>query len=217
MKTISLRNYDLIIFDCDGTLVDSEPISNKVIAEMITELGYPITAEASYQTFRGTSINTILEFIKDKTGRLPEFDFENVYRERMDIAFEKELKAIPGALEFLDNVQTNKCVASNGPQRKMKKSLGITGMIDHFKSEDIFSAYDIQKWKPEPDLFIYAANKMQVKPQKCLVVEDTVHGVEAAIKADMDVLFYVPEQDEPKYDHDRVHTFRSYSQLTSIL
>lgn len=217
MKTLSISNYDLIILDCDGTLVDSEPISNKVIAEMITELGFPISAEESFRTFRGTSINNILEFIKTKTGRLPEFDFEDEYRGRMDIAFEKELKAIPGAPDFLSKLSLPKCVASNGPQRKMMKSLGLTGMLHHFENGNMFSAYDIKIWKPEPDLFLYAAKQMQVNPEKCLVVEDTIHGVEASLKAKMDVLYYTPQEDHITKHQEGIIPFSSYKELESIL
>ncbi len=215
-EEIDISSYQLIILDCDGTLVDSEKLSNTTIAEMIRELGIAITNEAAFSEFVGTSFGYITTYIEKALGRSLDFDFEKSFRKRVLVEFEKHLKPIAGVPQFLEKTTAPICVASNGPREKMLETLRITGLLKHFQNDNMFSAWDIQKWKPEPDLFLMAAKKMNTSANRCIVIEDTIHGVEAAIKAKMDVLYYLPEGPSSYTDNSlgKSYTaFHSFEQL----
>jgi HAD superfamily hydrolase (TIGR01509 family) len=186
--------YELVIFDCDGTLVDSESLTNRIIADMLTEIGIPTTAKASYDLFAGKKFSDIVLHINQQSIDY-KADFETEFRRRSKIVFEQELKPIPGIMDLLRNIKIPMCIASNGPRVKMAVSLKATEIKPFFPDENIFSAYDLQKWKPKPDLFLHAAKKMNTIPSKCIVIEDTISGVMGAINANMDVLAYNPHQD----------------------
>ncbi len=180
---------ELIIFDCDGVLVNSEPISSRLIAQQLTDLGLPISAAAFESRFAGTALAEIIAFYESKTGKKVPGDFEEVYRQRSWIAFEAELEPIKGIPELLENLTVATCVASNGPRNKIDFNLRVT-KLDHYFEKNIFSAYDIQRWKPLPDLYLHASKRMGITPEKCIVVEDSTHGVEAALAAGIRVLGY---------------------------
>ncbi|MEL6867425.1 MAG: HAD family hydrolase [Bacteroidota bacterium] len=179
----------LIIFDCDGVLVDSEAISNHVVAELLTEIGLPTTGEEAVQLFAGTSMTYIRSYFRAQTGKEAPTDFEATYRKITYDAFTKELKAIEGIEEVLGQLKQTRCVASNGPMEKVRFNLKLTGLINYF-DDHLFSAYDIQKWKPEPDLYLHAATKMGFAPADCLVIEDSPSGIQAAQRAGIRVLGY---------------------------
>ena len=179
--------WKLVIFDCDGVLVDSETISCGVVAEMSTELGYPMSAKEGLQTFAGTSLNFVVQYIEEKTSKKIPYPFEEAYRLRTTEAFKSQLQPIIGVREALQQIPLLKCVASNGPLEKVKSNLSITGLRSFFP-QHLFSAYQVQRWKPDPALFLYAAKTLGVAPADCIVVEDSTHGVEAAIAAGMDIL-----------------------------
>jgi HAD superfamily hydrolase (TIGR01509 family) len=182
--------YSLVIFDCDGVLVDSESIGCKVISEMITEQGLPMTPEEADQNFTGGNWYSTVAYVEERIGRkLPE-DFEREYRLRSARAFEKDLKPIRGIEDLIKSLSINICVGSNGPREKILPNLRITGLDKYFNNNNIFSAYDIKKWKPDPGLYLHAADRMGFQPTDCIVVEDTIHGVRAAKAAGMRVLGY---------------------------
>lgn len=194
-----LRDAELVIFDCDGVLVDTEPLTNRLLAEVITEAGWPVTTEDSVRLFKGTNLNIVQRRVEAEVGReLPEL--LTIYRERMFAAFEAGIEPVDGAAELLDLLDDLRdrhgsgplrCVASNGPQSKMRASLTAAGLIDRFDhrgTRRIYSAYDIEVWKPEPDLFLHAAAEMGVSPGACVVIEDSVSGIEAARAAGMPVV-----------------------------
>lgn len=180
---------ELVIFDCDGVLVDSEPISSRLLAEQLTELGLPISAKEFEHKFAGTALTKIIDYYENQTGKKVPDNFEVVYRQRSWIAFEKELQPIDGAPEVLNGLSIPICVASNGPRKKIDFNLRIT-QLDHFFGENIYSAYDIQRWKPLPDLYLYAAKNMKTQPADCIVIEDSTHGVLAAKAAGIRVYGY---------------------------
>jgi len=176
----------LVIFDCDGVLVDSERLSHLVLQEMIAEYGVELTLEETLERFVGTSMQKCLALLEDVIGRAAPADFLEHFRRRSFEAFTKSLAPVPGAREVLDALPHRYCVASNGPREKMRHTLGITGLLPLVEGR-MFSAQDVQRPKPAPDLFLHAAASLEAKAEHCLVVEDSPTGVTAARAAGMAV------------------------------
>lgn len=179
----------LVIFDCDGVLVDSERLAIKVDAIVLAKLGWPISEAEIIERFVGVSDADFRKAIESRLGRsLPdawEADFEPLYRR----AFAADLRPVDGIAEALDCIELPSCVASSGTHEKMRYTLGLTGLYDRFEGR-IFSATEVARGKPHPDLFLYAAERMGVEPHACVVVEDSINGVRAARAAGMKVLAY---------------------------
>ncbi len=206
----------LIIFDCDGVLVDSEPLSNRVIAEFMTEIGIPMTTAEAVQLFAGGSLQRVNEFILSKKGHPGPPGMEDIYRERSYALFQKELQPIPGIEKALETINYKRCVASNGPLHKMKLNLELTGLSAFF-GDDLFSAYEIGHWKPDPRLFLHAAEKKGYPPDKCIMIEDSIHGIHAAKSAGMRVLGFSNSEYGHKLEAEGVPTFNSMDDLAEIL
>ncbi|MFH0516394.1 HAD family hydrolase [Streptomyces sp. M41] len=183
-------DYDLVIFDNDGVLVDSEPISNRLLAAYLTELGHRTSYEDSIRDYMGSAMHRIHELVLERTGRrLPE-DFDDVFHARVFAAFERELKAVVGAADVLEKLVEDGvpyCVASSGSHERIRVGHRTTGLDRFFEYGRIFSSQDVGRGKPAPDLFLYAAERMGVAPERCVVVEDSPLGVQAAVAAGMDV------------------------------
>jgi HAD superfamily hydrolase (TIGR01509 family) len=175
-----------IIFDCDGTLVDSESLGLGVIAEQARALGVRIGSDDEILAWKGRSMSSSLLALEQALGRPLPPDFETTLRAAMAQVFRERLQAMPGAAEMLDALRVPYCVASNGPRTKTELTLGITGLKARFEGR-IFSAYDVKSWKPEPGLFLHAARAMGVAPEHCAVVEDSEPGVRAGLAAGMRV------------------------------
>ncbi|MFF7732277.1 HAD-IA family hydrolase [Streptomyces sp. NPDC007984] len=182
--------YDLVIFDNDGVLVDSESISNRLLAAYLTELGHPTSYEESIRDYMGSAMHRIHELVLERTGqRLPE-DFDDVFHTRVFAAFEQELVAVAGAGEVLEKLAADGvpyCVASSGSHERIRVGHRTTGLDRWFEEGRIFSSQDVGRGKPAPDLFLHAAERMGVAPERCVVVEDSPLGVRAAVAAGMDV------------------------------
>ncbi|MGW6641331.1 hydrolase [Streptomyces sp. A244] len=182
--------YDLVIFDNDGVLVDSEPISNRLLAAYLTELGHPTSYEESIRDYMGSAMHRIHELVLQRTGqRLPE-SFDDVFHARVFAAFEQELVAVAGASGVLEKLAADGvpyCVASSGSHERIRVGHRTTGLDQWFDEGRIFSSQDVGRGKPAPDLFLYAAERMGVSPERCVVVEDSPLGVQAAVAAGMDV------------------------------
>ena len=183
-----------VIFDCDGVLVDSEPISNRVLAAMLTEAGLPLTPEESMAAFLGRAWSSNAEIIEARLGRPLAADFRPRYLTAMLAAFELELEPVPGIEAALDAIDNPSCVASSGPHEKMRMTLAHTGLLERFEGR-MFSATEVAHGKPAPDLFLHAARQMGWAPADCVVVEDSAAGVEAAVAAGMRVLGYAGRTD----------------------
>ncbi|MFD8231006.1 HAD family hydrolase [Streptomyces sp. NPDC059696] len=182
--------HDLVIFDNDGVLVDSEPISNRLLAAYLTELGHPTSYEESIRDYMGSAMHRIHELVLERTGqRLPE-NFDDVFHARVFAAFEQELVAVAGVSQVLEKLAADGvryCVASSGSHERIRVAHRATGLERWFDEERIFSSQDVGRGKPAPDLFLYAAERMGVAPERCVVVEDSPLGVRAALAAGMDV------------------------------
>jgi HAD superfamily hydrolase (TIGR01509 family) len=174
---------ELVIFDCDGVLVDSERIAVRIEVQVGAELGWPLTAEEVVEKFVGRSNKSIGALID---ARLPgtsaawQERYEALHREAVD----RELVAVEGIHEALAGISLPTCVASSGSHEKMRHTLGHTGLYAHFEGR-IFSATEVEHGKPAPDLFLHAARRMGVAPAACVVVEDSKYGVQAARSAGM--------------------------------
>jgi len=180
-------NYELIIFDCDGVLVDSESISCGVLAEEARRLGSKITNEEAVRIFAGTNLKFCFEYIEKEIGQPLPSNMEATYRTKTRERFAKELQPIDGIHDLIASLTLPFCVASNAPLAKMNFNLKKVGLFPFFE-KNMFSAYEVKAWKPDPTLFLTAAKTMGFEPSKCLVVEDSLSGVKAAVAAKMDVL-----------------------------
>lgn len=177
----------LVIFDCDGVLVDSEPIAARVLAECVGELGLALTAEDCIARFTGISMASVMAALALDLGRPLPADFAARVRARDFAAFADQLKAIDGVEALLAAVAAPVCVASSGAPAKIRFSLGLTGLLARFEPH-LFSAEMVARGKPAPDLFLFAAQAMGVPAAACVVVEDAVAGITAARAAGMRAL-----------------------------
>jgi HAD superfamily hydrolase (TIGR01509 family) len=184
-----MSRFDLIIFDCDGVLVDSERVTNAVFARMLNELGLPVTLDDMFSDFVGLSMAQCLKQVAERLGRAPPPGFEAEYRRRSQAALEAELKVVAGVPQMLEALRLPYCVASNGSHDKMRATLGLTGLLPRFAGR-MFSAQEVAAPKPAPDVFLHAARSLDVDPARCLVVEDTPTGVRAGVAAGMTVWAY---------------------------
>jgi HAD superfamily hydrolase (TIGR01509 family) len=181
---------DLVIFDCDGVLVDTERLTVGVEARVLTELGWPHTAEDVVARWMGRSSAAQLRDLEKRLGRDRARRFDELTTAELHDTFERELTAIediPALLDHLDASGVRTCVASSGTHDRMRRTLGITGLHHRFAGR-IFSASDVPHGKPAPDLFLRAAARMGVPPAGCVVIEDSVYGVRAGVAAGMRVL-----------------------------
>ena len=177
----------LVIFDCDGVLVDSEPIASRVLAEALTEVGFPLTPQQAVDRYTGISLRSVLARVENEWGQALPAGFVERLGERDRAAFQAELRPLPGVAEMLRALPLPRCVASSGALEKIRCNLALTGLLPHFDPH-LFSAEMVAHGKPAPDLFLYAAARMGSRPQRCVVVEDSIAGVQAARAAGMGVL-----------------------------
>lgn len=176
--------FDLIIFDCDGVLVDSEVISCRVHAEVLTRHGYPITADEVFARFLGRSAMAASREVEAELGRPLPDDFDAQLKAALFAEFAVSLLAVPHVAEMLAAIDTPVCVASSGTPDKIRTSLSRTGLLPRL-APHIFSASEVAHGKPAPDLFLFAAARMGAEPRRCLVIEDSVPGITAARAAGM--------------------------------
>jgi HAD superfamily hydrolase (TIGR01509 family) len=180
---------ELVIFDCDGVLVDSEPISVRIDVEMLGELSLTITEEEVIERFVGRSPEVIGQAVEEELGHPPPPDWFKRTEERLTEAFAAELKPVPGIVTALGQITAPVCVASSSAPERLRFKLELTGLYERFAGH-IFSAAEVANGKPAPDLFLHAAERMHTDPSRCVVVEDSRYGVQAARAAGMDVFAY---------------------------
>jgi HAD superfamily hydrolase (TIGR01509 family) len=186
---------NLVIFDCDGTLVDSELLCNLALEHQLSELGLKCSADELLAKYRGGKLASIISSLENEFSMTFPKSFESEYRSKVNELFDKELVANDGVQEVLNSLTIPFCIASSAPRAKIERALYVTGLSKYFE-HNIFSSYEVGSWKPEPDLFLYAANVMKVKPEYCAVVEDSLLGLKAANQAKMKSIYYTPEATE---------------------
>ncbi len=185
----------LVIFDCDGVLVDTERMTNRNMADLVTELGFPMTGEQCQQQFMGRTLENVQEMVEERIGRALPADWPEQVRARDLEAFKSGVSAIPGiadVLDLLDARDVPYCVGSSGKYQKMRTTLGSSGLLPRLEGR-LFSAQDCARGKPAPDVFLLAAETMGTAPQDCVVIEDSVPGVQAARAAGMRALGFVED------------------------
>ncbi len=181
--------FELVIFDCDGVLVDSEKLSVRIDRIVLAELGWQLTEQEIVHRFVGRSSAHFRSEVEAHLGRSLSDDWEEPYLPLYAEAFERELEEVAGVSAALDRIAVPTCVASSGPHSKIRHTLGLTGLFPRFEGR-IFSASEVAHGKPAPDLFLLAAERMGVDPARCAVVEDSRFGVQAARAAGMTAFGY---------------------------
>ncbi|RZU16841.1 HAD family phosphatase [Streptomyces sp. BK239] len=211
--------YDLVIFDNDGVLVDSEPISNRLLAAYLTELGHPTSYEDSVRDYMGSAMHRIHDLVLERTGKRLPAEFDDEFHRRVFEAFARELRPVDGVVGVLEKLTAGEvpyCVASSGSHERIRVGHRTTGLDRWFGESRIFSAQDVGKGKPAPDLFLHAAERMGVAPARCVVVEDSPLGVRAAVAAGMDVYGFT--RMTPAADlAEATRLFSDMSELTALL
>lgn len=187
-----MSNYELIIFDCDGTLVDSEAINSQAVSDVLIEMGYSkYTQQFCMEMFTGMSLSNLLKYLHDDVGHIVDRDVViKKFKDRGSFLARKYLKATPNIHQLLMHIKHKKCVASNGERASVLESLHITGIDKFFSEQHVFTSNQVKQGKPAPDLFLFAAQQMGVHHSKCLVIEDSITGIKAAKAANMKVLGY---------------------------
>lgn len=179
-------NYDLVIFDCDGVLVNSEPLANQVYVGILEEHGHQVNSDEYLQEFAGAAITQRLEVTSQKLNWTPPSNFTSLFHERLAVLAKQELKAVPGIHELIDSLTVPICIGSNGTRSEILLRLNIANLTEKFENA-IFSGIEVAHPKPAPDVFLAAAQSFNIPPSRCIVIEDSVPGVTAAVRAGMRV------------------------------
>ena len=214
---VSKERFGLVIFDCDGVLVDSEPITNRVFAKMLNELGIAISVEDMFEQFVGRSMPQCLEIVTKLLGRPVPRPFIEEYQTRTATALKAELRAVPDIETVLAAMRIPYCVASSGTHEKMHTTLGITGLLPRFRGK-MYSVTEVAQSKPFPDVFLHAARQHGVMPADCAVIEDTPTGVRAGVAAGMTVFGYCALTPKQRLiEAGAHHTFERMRDLPSLI
>jgi HAD superfamily hydrolase (TIGR01509 family) len=209
-------HFELVIFDCDGVLVDSEPISCRMFTSMLNQIGIPFSYDDTYREFTGLSDDSTKKLLEKLVGYCPPESFFDEVTRKTNEALAAEVQAFEGIKEVIQNLSIKFCVASSGTPEKISTSLNKAGLIDHFTGR-IFSATQVQHGKPNPDLFLHAAQVMGVPPSKCAVVEDSIPGVQAGIAAGMTVFGFAPHDQGLALKDNGATVFHAMSDFPGVL
>jgi HAD superfamily hydrolase (TIGR01509 family) len=211
-----MSKYKCIIFDCDGVLVDSETIAFSILVDMANELGAKMNKQTITIDFKGRSLNYFMETVSHIIKKPLPDNFEAEYRKLSFKAFSEEVEPIEGVEKVIKKLNIPFCVASSGPSNKIKLNLETVGLLKYFEN-NIFSCYDIQKWKPDPDIFLWAAKTMGFNPQECLVIEDSLTGIKAAKTGGFDVFGFTAHDFKNELEAEADKTFKNMSELLELL
>ncbi|WP_448248523.1 HAD family hydrolase [Thalassotalea agariperforans] len=181
------HNIELIIFDCDGVLVDSEVLSKRVLLKMLAKLGADVSDEYFYRHFLGFNFEHVTAKVLADFGVTLTAEFRENFRGQLINTFAEELKPTEQLTWLLAQLKVKSCVATSGSPEKVKNSLHYTGLSDYFSGK-VFTSSEVKRGKPAPDLFLHAAKNMGVSPENCLVIEDSQVGIKGALAANMPVI-----------------------------
>jgi HAD superfamily hydrolase (TIGR01509 family) len=207
---------ELVIFDCDGVLVDSEPLVNRVYLEMLAEEGFSLDEAATLREFAGAAMATRIETLASRLRWEPPAGFERGFLARLAQRVPVELRPVDGVRDLLARLDLPRCVASNGTHDEIRLRLDATDLRAAF-GEHLFSAEDVARPKPAPDVYLFAAKKMKVRAERCVVIEDSVPGVRAAVAAGMSVLGRAALTDPKALADEGARTFRSFVEVDALL
>jgi HAD superfamily hydrolase (TIGR01509 family) len=182
-----MSRFDLVIFDCDGVLVDSERLAIRTESQILNELGWPLSEADVIELFVGRSAHHMQSVIEEQLGR--PIDWHAQFESRVRAVCEQELVPVDGVLDALDDIAIPTCVASSSSHEMLRLKLQLTGLWERFAGR-IYSADDVEHGKPAPDVFLFAAEHMGVAPNRCAVIEDSISGVEAGVAAAMSVFAF---------------------------
>jgi HAD superfamily hydrolase (TIGR01509 family) len=216
----AMAALELVIFDCDGVLVDSERISNRVLAEMLSREGLPITPVQARRRYQGLMLGEVVEHAQGELGRALPDGWAERYEEERNEAFAAELHAVPharGAVEAVLAAAVAVCVASQGRPAKTRLTLELSGLRDLFAEDALFSAEAVPRGKPHPDLFLHAAAAAGAAPGRTAVVEDSATGVRAGVAAGMRVLGYAADGDARALGEAGAEVIASMAELPARL
>jgi HAD superfamily hydrolase (TIGR01509 family) len=197
-------------------LVDSEVLGNQVFVDMANEYGAGLDISYAMQHFKGGFLNDSIKQVEDIIQQPLPVGFENEYRQRSYQTFETHLKPVNGIEKVLGKLTVPFCVASSGPQEKIQRNLATAGLLSFFEN-NIFSCYDIGKWKPDPAIYLHASKSMGFSPKECLVIEDSIKGAKAATSGGFDVYGYTLQNEDPDFENEVTKTFGHMKELISLL
>jgi len=206
----------LVIFDCDGVVVDSELLANTVLTEALNELGMSLSLAETINRYMGRSMASCQVDIQLELGRKIPDSFWHSLQEKTFQAFTTSLRPIEGIEEVLNTLTLPYCMASSGSHEKMNQTLGITGLRSYFDGKR-YSATEVSHGKPAPDLFLHAAANMGYPPQQCIVIEDSLPGVTAALAANMTPLGFCQLTPPSKFEECNITTFSHMSELVPLI
>ncbi|QEH42882.1 HAD-IA family hydrolase [Chitinophaga sp. XS-30] len=211
-----MRKPDCIIFDCDGVLVDSEVIGIRLLLEMTAPYGVDMKEEDAVLEFAGRRLKEVIDMLQTRTGQTFPDDLEQRFRERSFEVFQEEVEPVEGIRALLDSLTIPFCVASSGPVDKIRLNLTLTGLIGYFEDR-IFSAYDIESWKPDPGIFLHAAREMGFSPERCVVIEDSKAGITAGVRGGFTVFGYAKEHNAKELESEGATVFYNMHELPQLL
>lgn len=205
-----------VLFDCDGTLVDSEILCCEAYVILFGKYGISLTLEQAIKEFKGVKIYEILDRMKNERGlRQPVEILEAGYRAEVARLFDERLAPIDGVRQLLQSIIVPMAVVSNGPVSKMQHSLGLTQLLPYLHNH-LYSGYDVQRWKPDPAVIYHAAAELDIAVERCILVEDSVSGTHAGIAAGIPVFYYCADPHNPPIDHPLVTRFDHMGQLSEL-
>ncbi|MCP3687579.1 MAG: HAD family hydrolase [Gammaproteobacteria bacterium] len=207
--------FDLVIFDCDGVLVDSERIANEVFAQILhEECGLCLSLDDMFRVFVGHSSGQCMQIVEQMTGEKPPIHLQHRYQNETQLALESSVTAIQGIEQAISKLPIPYCVASSGSYEKMHTTLGKTHLLPLFEGK-LYSTSDVSRGKPYPDIYLHAASNMGVSnPGRCLVIEDSPLGVKGGVAAGMTVFGYCELMDESKLISAGAH--RSFNNMAQL-
>jgi HAD superfamily hydrolase (TIGR01509 family) len=205
-----------VIFDCDGTLVDSERLAAGLLSEILQEHEVSLSLDEVLQRFRGVQFALCMEGLCRDYPWLPTLEIVNSFRARTLPLLQEQLEEMPGAVEFVRGLALPKCVASNGPRSKIETCLSTVGLLDVFHGL-IVSAYEVDAWKPSPILIEHAAELLGLTAQECLLVEDSIPGVQAGLGAGAQVAGYGDTDFSEFMEHRNFHRVKDFGELKALV